>query len=118
MLFLLISEFLFHNVKASPRLRFNKDGSMLAVTTTDNGIKILANSEGLRLLRAVENRAFVESSRTGGEPGASKVQCSMIIHMKIHCCTSYIMYVVVSFLLSLLWLVGLIEVPNFGALCW
>ena len=79
MLFLLISEFFFHNVKASPRLRFNKDGSMLAVTTTDNGIKILANSEGLRLLRAVENRAFVESSRSGGEPSASKVQCSMII---------------------------------------
>ncbi|KAJ0013352.1 hypothetical protein Pint_21676 [Pistacia integerrima] len=29
-----------------PRLRFNKEGSLLAVTTSDNGIKILANSDG------------------------------------------------------------------------
>ncbi|KAH7431915.1 hypothetical protein KP509_08G073000 [Ceratopteris richardii] len=42
---------------ASPRLRFNKEGYLLAVTTNDNGIKILANAEGLRLLRALESRA-------------------------------------------------------------
>ncbi|KAL6533647.1 Protein TOPLESS-RELATED PROTEIN 2 [Orobanche hederae] len=43
---------------ASPRLRFNKDGSLLAVTTSDNGIKILANVDGQRLLRMLEFRAF------------------------------------------------------------
>ena len=31
---------------------------MLAVTTSDNGIKILANADGMRLLRMLESRAF------------------------------------------------------------
>ncbi|EFJ37833.1 hypothetical protein SELMODRAFT_163891 [Selaginella moellendorffii] len=39
---------------ASPRIRFNKEGSLLAVTTIDNGFKILANADGLRLLRSFE----------------------------------------------------------------
>ncbi|KAL3844437.1 hypothetical protein ACJIZ3_001840 [Penstemon smallii] len=43
---------------ASPRLRFNKEGSLLAVTTSDNGIKILANNDGQRMLRMLETRAF------------------------------------------------------------
>ncbi|CAA0838821.1 Topless-related protein 1 [Striga hermonthica] len=43
---------------ASPRLRFNKEGSLLAVTTSDNGIKILANIDGQRMLRMIEARAF------------------------------------------------------------
>ncbi|KAG5524381.1 hypothetical protein RHGRI_031142 [Rhododendron griersonianum] len=47
---------------ASPRLRFNKEGSLLAVTTNDNGIKILANTDGHRMLRMLESRAF-EGSR-------------------------------------------------------
>ncbi|KAG1354187.1 protein TOPLESS-RELATED PROTEIN 2 [Cocos nucifera] len=47
---------------ASPRLRFNKEGSLLAVTTNDNGIKILANSDGQRLLRMLESRTY-EGSR-------------------------------------------------------
>ncbi|KAK8947936.1 Topless-related protein 1 [Platanthera guangdongensis] len=47
---------------ASPRLRFNKEGSLLAITTNDNGMKILANSDGQRLLRMLESRAF-EGSR-------------------------------------------------------
>ncbi|XP_042420802.1 protein TOPLESS-RELATED PROTEIN 2-like isoform X1 [Zingiber officinale] len=47
---------------ASPRLRFNRDGSLLAVTTTDNGIKILANADGQRLVRMLESRGF-EGSR-------------------------------------------------------
>ncbi|WOL18286.1 protein TPR2-like [Canna indica] len=47
---------------ASPRLRFNREGSLLAVTTSDNGIKILANVGGQRLVRMLENRTF-ESSR-------------------------------------------------------
>ncbi|KAH7432223.1 hypothetical protein KP509_07G013800 [Ceratopteris richardii] len=60
---------------ASPRLRFNKDGSLLAVTTNDNGIKVLANADGMRLLRAYENRSenrMFESSGAAVEPVASK----------------------------------------------
>lgn len=47
---------------ARPRLRFNKEGSLLAVTTSDNGIKVLANSDGQRMLRMLESRAY-EGSR-------------------------------------------------------
>ncbi|XP_047970811.1 protein TOPLESS-like isoform X2 [Salvia hispanica] len=43
---------------ASPRIRFNTDGTLLAVSANENGIKILANPEGLRLLRNYESLAF------------------------------------------------------------
>ncbi|KAF8394610.1 hypothetical protein HHK36_020824 [Tetracentron sinense] len=55
-----------------PRLRFNKEGNLLAVTTADNGIKILANSDGLRSLRAIESRSF-EALRVPIELTAIKV---------------------------------------------
>ncbi|ONL96162.1 topless-related2 [Zea mays] len=51
---------------ASPRIRFNKEGTLLAVSTADNGIKILANADGLRLLRTLENRSF-DASRNASE---------------------------------------------------
>ncbi|GAV77852.1 LOW QUALITY PROTEIN: WD40 domain-containing protein [Cephalotus follicularis] len=56
---------------ASPRLRFNKEGSLLAVTTNDNGIKILANNDGLRLIRMLEGRA-IDKTRGPSEPMNSK----------------------------------------------
>ncbi|KAH0978648.1 hypothetical protein GBA52_005825 [Prunus armeniaca] len=56
---------------ASPRLRFNKEGSLLAVTTNDSGIKILANNDGLRLVRMLEGRAM-EKNRGTSEPINSK----------------------------------------------
>ncbi|XP_050231709.1 topless-related protein 1 [Mercurialis annua] len=43
---------------ASPRIRFNKDSSLLAVSANDNGIKILSNSDGHRLLRKFENLSY------------------------------------------------------------
>ncbi|KAK0571561.1 hypothetical protein LWI29_018147 [Acer saccharum] len=43
---------------ASPCIRFNKEGILLAISTNDNGVKILANADGIRLLRTVENRSF------------------------------------------------------------
>ncbi|KAK8939283.1 Topless-related protein 1 [Platanthera guangdongensis] len=43
---------------ASPRIRFNKLGSLLAVSTSDNCIKILANVEGFKLLRSLESRLY------------------------------------------------------------
>lgn len=49
-----------------PRLRFNKEGNLLAVTTADNGFKILANVDGLRTLRVMEARSF-EASRASTE---------------------------------------------------
>ncbi|KAG8096738.1 hypothetical protein GUJ93_ZPchr0013g34568 [Zizania palustris] len=51
---------------ASPRVRFNKEGTLLAVSTHDNGIKILANADGARLLRTLENRSF-DASRSASE---------------------------------------------------
>lgn len=58
--------------QASPRLKFNKEGSLLAVTTNDNGIKILANSDGQRLIRLLESRAY-ENSRGSSQQINSKV---------------------------------------------
>ncbi|XP_024935003.2 protein TOPLESS isoform X1 [Ziziphus jujuba] len=49
---------------ASPRIRFNKDGSLLAVSANDNGIKILANTDGIRLLRTFDNLSSYDTSRT------------------------------------------------------
>lgn len=47
---------------ASPCIRFNKEGILLAVSTSDNGIKVLANTDGIRLVRSIESRTF-DSSR-------------------------------------------------------
>ncbi|EEF49925.1 WD-repeat protein, putative [Ricinus communis] len=55
-----------------PRLRFNKEGNLLAVTTADNGFKIIANAAGLRALRAVETPGF-EALRSPIESAAIKV---------------------------------------------
>ncbi|XP_065629915.1 topless-related protein 4 isoform X2 [Quercus suber] len=46
---------------ASPCIRFNKEGILLAVSTRENGIKILANADGLQLLRSIENCAVDNS---------------------------------------------------------
>ncbi|OVA18462.1 WD40 repeat [Macleaya cordata] len=56
---------------ASPKLRFNKEGSLLAVTTSDNGVKILANTDGQRLIRMLESRTF-EGSRGPSDPMNTK----------------------------------------------
>ncbi|KAF6138778.1 hypothetical protein GIB67_040910 [Kingdonia uniflora] len=60
-------------IPASPKLRFNKEGSLLAVTTVDNGVKILANNDGHRLIRMLESRTF-ELSRGPSEPINTKPQ--------------------------------------------
>ncbi|XP_047321907.1 topless-related protein 4-like isoform X2 [Impatiens glandulifera] len=43
---------------ASPCVRFNKEGTLLAVSANENCIKVLANSDGIRLLRTLESRSF------------------------------------------------------------
>ncbi|KAF9622713.1 hypothetical protein IFM89_032893 [Coptis chinensis] len=55
-----------------PCLRFNKEGILLAVSTADNGFKILANTEGLRSLRAFESRSF-EGLRAQNETSGLKI---------------------------------------------
>ncbi|XP_075509796.1 topless-related protein 4-like isoform X1 [Primulina tabacum] len=47
----------------SPCIRFNKEGIMLAVSTNENSVKILANADGVRLLRTIESSPFDTSSR-------------------------------------------------------
>jgi len=44
-----------------PRLRFNKEGNMLAVTTADGGVKILADTDGMKYLRSIEARSYEAS---------------------------------------------------------
>ncbi|ONK76701.1 uncharacterized protein A4U43_C03F31220 [Asparagus officinalis] len=57
---------------ASPHIRFNKEGTLLAVSAHENGIKILANADGLRLLRTFENRPF-DNSRTVADNATKNV---------------------------------------------
>ncbi|KAG0495480.1 hypothetical protein HPP92_000171 [Vanilla planifolia] len=57
---------------ASPRIRFNKLGSLLAVSTSDNCIKILANAEGYQLLRSLESRLY-GASRSVSEAKVSTI---------------------------------------------
>ncbi|EFJ36405.1 hypothetical protein SELMODRAFT_404377 [Selaginella moellendorffii] len=59
---------------ACPRIRFNKEGSLLAVTTIDNGFKILANADGLRLVRSFEgNKVPPETKGNGASASGSGV---------------------------------------------
>ncbi|XP_065630534.1 topless-related protein 4 isoform X1 [Quercus suber] len=46
----------------SPCIRFNKEGVLLAVSTSQKGIKILANADGVRLLHSIENTFRVAST--------------------------------------------------------
>ncbi|XP_004495685.1 topless-related protein 3-like isoform X2 [Cicer arietinum] len=63
-----------------PRLKFNKEGNVLAVTTVDNGFKILANATGLRSLRTIETPAF-EALRPPIESAAVKVSGSSSVNV-------------------------------------
>ncbi|CAH9092059.1 unnamed protein product [Cuscuta epithymum] len=60
---------------ASPRIRFNKDGTLLAVSANENGIKILANTDGIRLLRTSENLAYdaARASETVSKPSVNPI---------------------------------------------
>ncbi|XP_031402100.1 topless-related protein 3-like [Punica granatum] len=61
-----------------PRLRFNKEGNLLAVTTADNGFKILANTVGLRYVKVNENPPF-EALRNPIESSSVKVSVSSAV---------------------------------------
>lgn len=53
--------YFFSDLKANPHIRFNKEGTLLAVIASNNKIKILATDYGLQLLNASVN-GFVDSS--------------------------------------------------------
>ncbi|XP_061371961.1 topless-related protein 3-like isoform X2 [Gastrolobium bilobum] len=71
-------------LQSLPHLRFNKEGNLLAVTTVDNGFKILANAIGLRSLRTIETPAFealkspIESAAVKVVSGSSAVNVSPV----------------------------------------
>ncbi|XP_039136163.1 LOW QUALITY PROTEIN: protein TPR1-like [Dioscorea cayenensis subsp. rotundata] len=65
-------------LQSLPRLRFNKEGNLLAVTTVDNGFKILANAEGHRSLRAFGSRSF-EAFRAQYESSPVKVSVAPVV---------------------------------------
>ncbi|XP_050366867.1 protein TPR3-like [Argentina anserina] len=54
---------------ATPRIRFNKDGSLLAVSATDNKIKVLATTDGVRLMSNYNHSLF--ASRNAAEKNGS-----------------------------------------------
>lgn len=60
-------------MQASPKLRFNKEGSLLAVTANENAIKVIANHDGQRMLRMLEGRTF-DGSRGFSEAANIKVE--------------------------------------------
>ncbi|KAK9055103.1 hypothetical protein SSX86_026183 [Deinandra increscens subsp. villosa] len=62
---------------ASPCVRFNKEGMLLAVSTSDNGIKILANPDGVKVLRTMEKRS-VDASRVTTPSAVKHIQPSEI----------------------------------------
>lgn len=63
---------MFIMMQASPKLRFNKEGSLLAVTANENAIKVIANHDGQRMLRMLEGRTF-DGSRSFSESANIKV---------------------------------------------
>ncbi|XP_015870224.3 topless-related protein 3 isoform X1 [Ziziphus jujuba] len=71
-----------------PRLRFNKEGNLLAVTTADHGFKILASAAGLKTLKAIESTSFeglrpsiestpIKVSGSSAFPHVSPVNCKV-----------------------------------------
>ncbi|GJX43301.1 topless-related protein 4-like protein isoform X1 [Tanacetum coccineum] len=67
--------FLLLVTSASPCIRYGKEGNLLAVSTNEYGIKILGNTDGIRPLRTMDNRAF-DASRIASA-SAVKVETPM-----------------------------------------
>ncbi|KAL5559751.1 hypothetical protein UlMin_035962, partial [Ulmus minor] len=67
-------------LQASPRIRFNKDGNLLAVTANDNKIKVLATMAGIRFMDSVESQShmsLIEAetiTKNGGTRNAKEVR--------------------------------------------
>ncbi|GAB2269496.1 Topless- protein 4 [Dionaea muscipula] len=66
---------------ASPCIRFNRDGTLLAVSTSDNGIKVLANADGVRFLHATESQADAYKGASGS--GQKSADCRSLPDVKV-----------------------------------
>ncbi|KAG2334403.1 hypothetical protein Bca52824_005583 [Brassica carinata] len=62
---------------ASPCVRFNKEGTLLAVSTSEHGVRILATNEGFRLLRTAENRWLARKVPGGVGFGSSSANAGI-----------------------------------------
>lgn len=62
-------------LQASPCVKFNREGILIAVSTNENGIKILANQDGVRLLRTMESRPFDTSRVSSASAVKVNVGC-------------------------------------------
>ncbi|KAK9066290.1 hypothetical protein SSX86_013611 [Deinandra increscens subsp. villosa] len=69
---------------ASPCIRFSKDGTLLAVSTSDNGVKILGNPAGLRLIKSVDQN-HLESIRLAS---ANAFKASTVAANSVPCSSS------------------------------
>lgn len=61
-------------------MRFNREGNLLAVTTADNGFKILANAVGVKTLKLMESTTSFEGLRPPIESTVIKV---LIIYLVV-----------------------------------
>ncbi|CAN6805622.1 unnamed protein product [Brassica oleracea] len=62
---------------ASPCVRFNREGTLLAVSTSDYGVRILATDDGFRLLRTAENRSLAFKVPGAGGFGSSSANAGI-----------------------------------------
>ncbi|GJZ97892.1 topless-related protein 4-like protein isoform X3 [Tanacetum coccineum] len=69
----------------SPIVRFNKDGMLLAVSIHANGIKILANPDGVKLLRTTDNSSF-DPSGVASTPVAKVLSCTDVCNNHLWYC--------------------------------
>lgn len=63
------------NHKCAPPVNFNVEGNLLAVSTADNKIKILATSDGVKLLHKIQDLA---AARLAANPVA-KVSSIVVV---------------------------------------
>lgn len=57
---------LLESLQSLPRLRFNQEGNLLAVSVANNGFKVLANADGLGSLRTIEAGSY-DAARSPSE---------------------------------------------------
>ncbi|XP_004292971.1 PREDICTED: topless-related protein 1-like [Fragaria vesca subsp. vesca] len=57
---------------ATPHIRFNKEGSLMAVSTNDNRIKVLATTDGVQLMRNYESLSLIASRNAPEKNGSTR----------------------------------------------
>lgn len=85
-------------VQASPCIRFNKEGTLLAISTRENGVKILANADAPMITSGSRERETVptDKSRIASSSKAKvkqnnlemSVVLNVLSHTTIYCAES------------------------------